>query len=261
MELSTQKPKYPSLKPSFFSSQDQFKEPQDVKSRNLKLQEQIRFREKFQLERDYQLIYSMPQQRIYGLMHFMCICSTIIILVFISMQFHRDMLDLEPITSDTNPEIPQYAIYTVAALIGAIFGSILLLIAQIPVRVYYSSVRQAYALFYYPPIGVFRQKKVLFRLEQYQIIPQKLDQIDSVERSIKIRINSNQSILRLKPSFYLIEKFFRSQRDIRLMRTKKIESDTIKEEEEEKLNQKQDEGDMWQTVMDKQQSSQRKTFK
>ena len=184
-------------------------------------------------------------------------------LVFISMQFHRDMLDLEPITGNINQDIPQYVIYSGAVLVGAIFCGILLLIAQMPVRVYYSPLRQSYALFYHPPIGMFRQKKIVFHLDQYQLIPQKLDQIDSAERSVKIQINSNQNILRLKLSFYLIEQFFRSSKDIQLIRTKQIEPDEIKEEP----IQTQDEADIWQTVMekkdqpnDKQRSSQRKTF-
>lgn len=115
------KPKYASLKPSSASPQNPFYEPQDEKSRRIKLQDQIRFREKFHLENDYELIYAMPQQRLYVLMHFACTCAVVMVLVFVVMQFHRDMLDLEPITTEINRQIPQYAIYTVAALIATTF--------------------------------------------------------------------------------------------------------------------------------------------
>ena len=123
MEFSTLRSKYPSLKPSNASRQNPFHEPQDEKSRRLKLQEQVQFREKFHLETDYELIYTMPQQRLYILMHFVCTCVVVIMIVFVAMQFHRDMLDFEPLTSEINPQIPQYAIYTVAALIGTAFAA------------------------------------------------------------------------------------------------------------------------------------------
>jgi hypothetical protein len=115
------------------------------------------------------------------------------------------------------------------------------------VRLYYSPVRRSYVLFYHPIIGVFRQKKILFRDNQYQIIPQKLDDIDSVERSMKIRIELNQGLLRMKNSFYLIEHFFRSNRDIRRIRMKDIENDQTDKME----NQTKEEADIWETVVEK----------
>ena len=77
-----------------------------------------------------------------------------------------------------------------------------------PVRVYYSPVRHSYALFYHPVLGVFRQKKIAFRDNQYTIIPQKLDSIESEQRSIKIRIKLGQGLLSTRSSFYLIEVYF-----------------------------------------------------
>jgi hypothetical protein len=110
------------LKPSSPPYDNPFREPTDEKSRRLKLQEHIRFREKFQLENDYELIYTMPKQRMYGLMHFICICATVTMLVFVVMQFHRDMLDMEPVLSDINQEIPLWALYSVATIVGTAFG-------------------------------------------------------------------------------------------------------------------------------------------
>jgi hypothetical protein len=192
------------------------------------------------------------------------------------MQFHRDMLDLEPILSDINQQMPVWALYSIATIIGTAFGTsimkknclffficvffaflVLILISRMPVRLYYSPVRHSYALFYHPVIGVSRQKKILFRDDQYKIIPQKLDSIESPERSIKIRIELSQGLLRMKSSFYLIENLFRSKRDIRRIRMENIENDETKKEQ----NQTQDETDIWETVVEQkdQRSSQRRT--
>jgi hypothetical protein len=133
-----------------------------------------------------------------------------------------------------------------------------------PVRLYYSPVRHSYALFYHPTIGVVRQKKILFRDNQYSIIPQKLDSIESPQRSIKVRIELHQGLLRMKNSFYLIENFFRSRRDIRKIKRDEIENDeTINTEN----NQTQEETDIWKTVVERndrlnsnQQPPRRRTF-
>lgn len=129
-----------------------------------------------------------------------------------------------------------------------------------PIRLYYSRVRQSYALFYHPTVGVFRTKKILFRTDQYEFIRQKLDSIESAERSIKIGINYSQGLFRMKPSFYLVEKFFRSRRDIRQIRTKQIEEDNNEKIKDEPT---QEESDIWQTVMENKDQSNdkpRKTF-
>jgi hypothetical protein len=133
-----------------------------------------------------------------------------------------------------------------------------------PVRLYYSPVRRSYALFYHPVIGVFRQRKILFRDNQYQIIPQKLDNIDSAERSIKIGIELGRGLLRMKESFYLIENFFRSKQDIRRIRIKDVEKDETDKAETQK---QEEETDIWETVVEKkdqlnanQRTSQKRTF-
>jgi hypothetical protein len=113
-----------------------------------------------------------------------------------------------------------------------------------PIRLYYSPVRRSYALFYHPIIGVLRQKKILFRDNQYKLIPQKLDNIESPQRAIKIRIELGQGLLRMKSSFYLIENLFRSKRDIYKIRMNEIDNNEIK-------NNEQNETDIWQTVVEK----------
>jgi len=153
-------------------------------------------------------------------------------------------------------------------LTALFFVLVLILISRMPVRLYYSPIRHSYALFYYPIIGVFRQKKILFRDNQYKLIRQKLDSIESAERSIKIRIELGQGLLRMKNSFYLIEHFFRSKRDIRKIRMNEIENDETRNTEEKKeQNRIKEETDIWETVIEKkdqlntnQQPSQRRTF-
>jgi hypothetical protein len=93
-----------------------------------------------------------------------------------------------------------------------------------------------------------RQKKILFRNDQYKIIPQKLDSIDSPQRSIKIRIELGQGLLRMKNSFYLIEDLFRSKRDIHKIKKIEIENDETTNTEQ---NSKQEEADIWQTVVER----------
>ena len=117
------KSKYASLKPSSSSpQQNPFREPTDEKSRRLELQAQIRFREQFRLENDYELVYAMPRQRMYGIMHFLCTCATVTMLVYIFTQFHRDMLDLEPVLIVGDQRVPPWALYSVATVIGSTFG-------------------------------------------------------------------------------------------------------------------------------------------
>lgn len=119
-ESSTLRSKYGSVRPSS-PAQNPFREPTDEKSRRLKLQESIRFREKFQLEQDYELIYAMPRQRMFSLMQFMCTCASVSMITFVLIHFHREMLDMEPLLSNTNQDIPPGILYSVAALIGSTF--------------------------------------------------------------------------------------------------------------------------------------------
>ncbi|CAF3462689.1 unnamed protein product [Rotaria sp. Silwood1] len=262
---STLKSKYSSLKPSSSTIQNPFHEPNDEKTRRLKLQEHIRFREKFQLEQDYELIYTMPRQRMYSLMHLLCTCGCIGMLTFIIIHFHREMLDIEPLINDTNQNIPPWILYSTAAMISSAFGIVLILFSRMPVRLYYSPVRHSYALFYHPVIGVLRKKKILFRDNQYKIIPQKLDSIETPQRSIKIRMDFGKSLFQMKKSFYLIETLFRSKRDIQKLKMK--DDETINNVNNKEQYSTQDETDIWETVMEKkdqydnkQKSSQKRTF-
>lgn len=120
LNLSTKKSPYASLRPSY---QNPFREPTDEKSRRLKLQEHIRFREKFQVENDYELIYAMPRERMYSLMHFVCTCACVTMLAFIGTQIHRDLLDLEPILTELSNELPQYVLNSMAVTVGTAFGA------------------------------------------------------------------------------------------------------------------------------------------
>jgi len=52
----------------------------------------------------------------------------------------------------------------------------------------------------------------------------------------------------MKKSFYLIENYFRSKRDIYKIRSNEIETDEIKKNEE-------NETDIWQTVVEKKRST------
>jgi hypothetical protein len=42
--------------------------------------------------------------------------------VFVIMQFHREMLDMEPILSDINQQIPLWIIYSMATIVGSTFA-------------------------------------------------------------------------------------------------------------------------------------------
>ena len=86
------------------------------------MQEQIRFREKFQLENDYELIYVMPRQRMYSLMHLLCTCASITMLVFVIIHFHREMLDMEPLLNNLKRQLPPWILYSIAAIVGSTFG-------------------------------------------------------------------------------------------------------------------------------------------
>ncbi len=58
----------------------------------------------------------------YSFMHLLCISASITMLVFVIMQFHRDMLDLEPIITDINQQIPIWVLYSIATFVGSSFG-------------------------------------------------------------------------------------------------------------------------------------------
>ena len=117
-------------------------------------------------------------------------------------------------------------------------------------------------------IGVLRKKKILFRNDQYKIIPQKLDSIESSQRSIKIGLEFGDGILRMKKSFYFIETLFRSRRDIYRIKMNNIKDDeTVNNMKNKEQNSTQEETDIWETVVekkdqyyDKQKQSQRRTF-
>jgi len=42
--------------------------------------------------------------------------------VFVIMQFHREMLDMEPILADINQQIPLWTIYSIATIVGSTFA-------------------------------------------------------------------------------------------------------------------------------------------
>ncbi|CAF1383015.1 unnamed protein product [Rotaria magnacalcarata] len=267
-ESSTLKSKYGPLKHSTSSFENPFQEPTDEKSRRLKLQEHIRFQEKFQLEQDYKLIYAMPRQRIFSLMHLLCTFASVAMLTFVTIHFHREMLDMEPLLDSINKNVSPWILYSIATVIGSTFGLVLILISRIPVRLYYSPVRQSYALFYHPIIGVLRKKKILFRNDQYKMIPQKSDSIESSQRPIKICLEFGDGLLRMKKKFYLIETLFRSRRDIYRIKMNNIKDDErVNNMKDREQNSTQEETDIWETVVekkdqyfDKQKSSQRRTF-
>ena len=140
----------------------------------------------------------------------------------------------------------------------------LLLISQIPVRLYYSPVRYSYALFYHPLIGVFRQKKIVFRNDHYKITAQKSSNIKPQERAMTIDVEFGQGLLRMKKKFYVMESYFRSRNDIyRLEKMNTKTDETVNAEKEKKQNETQEEDDMWQTVMEQndQYESKRKSSK
>jgi hypothetical protein len=118
-----------------------------------------------------------------------------------------------------------------------------------PTRLYYSSTRRCYALFYHPMLSVFRQRKIDFHEHQYRVIPQQLDAIESAERSIKIQLDFGSGLLAFKKSFYCIEFYFRSKRDIYRIRTHDGQTDNT--DHVVKSNQVMEETDIWETVMDK----------
>ena len=116
-QSSTLKSKVGSLKPSL----SVFQKPTDERVRRRKLQQQIYFREKFQLENDYELIYAIPKERMYTVMHFLCTCGTIAMFTFVIIHFYREMLDIESPNNEIN-QIPSWVLYSVAAMIGSTFG-------------------------------------------------------------------------------------------------------------------------------------------
>lgn len=105
------------------TSQNPFQEPADERSRRMKMQQQIRFREKFQLTSDYELIFALPRERMYGLLHLLCTCAGVTMLVFVAMQLYRDSLDVEPVQTDVYQDVQPWIFIAVAAVIGSMFGA------------------------------------------------------------------------------------------------------------------------------------------
>jgi hypothetical protein len=56
-------------------------------------------------------------------MHLLCTCATVTMFVFVLIHFHREMLDMEPLLSEINQQIPQWSLYSVAAIVGSAFGA------------------------------------------------------------------------------------------------------------------------------------------
>ena len=73
------------------------------------------------MENDLELIYTIPRERLYGFMHLLSTCASVGMCVFVILHFHRDMIDLGPLWSNTNEEIPVWLLYSVAALVSFMF--------------------------------------------------------------------------------------------------------------------------------------------
>ena len=83
------------------------------------------------------------------------------------------------------------------------------------------------------------------------MIPQKLDSIEAPERSIKIRVESGQGFFSVKKNFYLIETYFRSQRDIYRVRTNEDDTqESADRGKNEESTQGPAETDIWETVVE-----------
>jgi len=54
-------------------------------------------------------------------MHLLCTFASVTMFVFATMQFHREMLDMEPLLTGINQQIPLWTIYSVATVIGSAF--------------------------------------------------------------------------------------------------------------------------------------------
>jgi len=257
--FSTLKSKYASIKPSTPTS-NPFRQPTDDKSRRLRLQEQMAFREKYQIDGDMELIYTIQRYRLFSFMHFLCTIATVSIGSFMIMYYYRDYFDISAFTTNQDKNIPEWSIYAVGSLVYIMFGSLLVFIARMPTRVYHSITRRSYTLFYHPMISVLRQKKLVFNDNQYKLIAQKLDNHSGPERAVKIRVALGNSWTSSKRDFYLVEAFFRSRKDLRQLRTHQIEMD------EPKGAKVEDEGDIWETVVENQErttsspNSSRRTF-
>lgn len=100
-----------------------FREPLDEKSRRLKLQENILFRDKFRLEPDMELIYSLPRQRMYSWMHFMCTTASVTALALAITYFYRDVLDIEAMSTKIDPDIPEWVLYGAAVTVSSMFAA------------------------------------------------------------------------------------------------------------------------------------------
>lgn len=118
------KSKYPSLKASGTSPiSSAFRPPADDKSRRLKLQEQMAFRERYQVETDMELIYSIPRYRLYSMMHFLCTIATVSIGTFMLVYYYKEYFDLPALSANRHEALPEWSIYAVGTLVCVMFGS------------------------------------------------------------------------------------------------------------------------------------------
>ena len=44
-------------------------------------------------------------------------------IVFVVIHFHREMLDMEPLLKELNPDVPSWVLYSIAAVVGTGFGT------------------------------------------------------------------------------------------------------------------------------------------
>ena len=86
-------------------------------------------------------------------------------------------------------------------------------------------------------------------MQQYQIIPQKLDSINGPQRTTKIRVQFGTGLLKMRQHFYFIESYFRSKRDVHRLRYKDIEQDSTTNENDK--YKAEEDSDIWQTIIEK----------
>ena len=123
--------------------------------------------------------------------------------------------------------------------------------SHIPVRLYYSPTRRSHALFYYPMIGVFRQKKISFQTSQYRFVPQEVSDVKATQRSVQLRIELGQGLLAMKKNFYFMESYFRSRQDVYRVRVgDAAKRETNNPDERTEAERTSQDPDIWQTVVE-----------
>ncbi|CAF1523397.1 unnamed protein product [Didymodactylos carnosus] len=216
---------------SGFFSNSPFRENKDDHKRRLELQNAASLRAQYGIPNSFVLIFAFPGMKGYKWMSIICTFMTIFTILFLFFQIKTviqeggDILDQKYMENN----VPPLVVYACTLITMAMCVVVIYMCKKIPMRFYCQETNGQirYALLYQTVLG--QLNKVEFDPTKYKILP-------------------------CRRTFYVMERLFRTRRDIDIFRSKGqvIMQEKESQEKDAQMEDENEEKIIWETVVENQ---------